>query len=156
MEFFLLRIVLHPDWINLRIQSECRKIRTRKNSLSGHFSRSVDICNDKESPLICHKSNKVRSWNIKDTKEISYSRIRQIFKDYLSEITTTPMKFGLHSPRPGNNSILDKIICSQGFWSSEKARNSYIKDSIVKIINCLKYIRTVKDRLLRLFKNDFD
>ena len=27
--------------VSLRIQSECRKIRTRKNSVSGHFSRSV-------------------------------------------------------------------------------------------------------------------
>ena len=27
--------------INLRIQSEYRKIRTRKNSVFGHFSRSV-------------------------------------------------------------------------------------------------------------------
>ena len=26
--------------VNLRIQSEYRKIRTRKNSVSGHFSRS--------------------------------------------------------------------------------------------------------------------
>ena len=27
--------------VNLRIQSECRKIRARKNSVIGHFSRSV-------------------------------------------------------------------------------------------------------------------
>ena len=27
--------------VSLRIQSECGKIRTRKNSVSGHFSRSV-------------------------------------------------------------------------------------------------------------------
>ena len=29
--------------VNLHIQSECRKIGTRKNSLFGHFSRSVII-----------------------------------------------------------------------------------------------------------------
>ena len=29
--------------VNLRIQSECRKIRTRNNSLFGHFSRSVSF-----------------------------------------------------------------------------------------------------------------
>ena len=28
-------------YVNLRIQSECRKIRTRKSSVFGHFSRSV-------------------------------------------------------------------------------------------------------------------
>ena len=38
MEFFLVRIFPHSD----RIQSECRKIRTRKNSVSGHFSRRAN------------------------------------------------------------------------------------------------------------------
>ena len=45
-EFFLVRIFLYSDWIrrftvNLRIQSEHRKIRTRKNFVFGHFSRSA-------------------------------------------------------------------------------------------------------------------
>ena len=31
--------------VNFRIQSEHRKIRTRKNSAFGHFSRSVTFCN---------------------------------------------------------------------------------------------------------------
>ena len=44
--FFLDRIFLYSDWIriftvNLRIQSEYRKIRTRKNSVFGQFWRSV-------------------------------------------------------------------------------------------------------------------
>ena len=46
MEFFLVRIFLHSDWIrrdevSLRIQSEWGKIRTRKYSVFWHFSRSV-------------------------------------------------------------------------------------------------------------------
>ena len=50
MELFLVRIFLYSDWIqrdtlylygvNLRIQSEYRRIRTRNNSVFGHFSRS--------------------------------------------------------------------------------------------------------------------
>ena len=40
-EFFLVRIFLYSDWtrilVNLRIQSEYRKIRTWKNSVFGHF-----------------------------------------------------------------------------------------------------------------------
>ena len=45
-EFFLVRIFLYSDCIqteyglNLRIQSECREIRTRKNYVFGHFSHS--------------------------------------------------------------------------------------------------------------------
>ena len=47
-EFFLVRIFPYFGWIeiysvNIRIQSEYGKIRTRKNSISGHFSRSVWI-----------------------------------------------------------------------------------------------------------------
>ena len=41
-EFFLVRIFPHSV-VSLRIQSECGKIRTRKNSESGHFSRSVTV-----------------------------------------------------------------------------------------------------------------
>ena len=50
----------------------------------------------------------------------------------------TPENFGLHSLRSGgasaaaNNSISDRLISKQGRWSSEKARNGYIKDSVVK------------------------
>ena len=45
-ELFLARIFPHSDWIrrdgvSLRIQSECGKIRTRNDSVFGHFSRSV-------------------------------------------------------------------------------------------------------------------
>ena len=45
-EFFLVRIFLYSDWIrreNLRIQAEYWKIRTRKNSVFGHFSRSASV-----------------------------------------------------------------------------------------------------------------
>ena len=40
-EFFLVRTFPHSDWISLHIQSECRKIRTTKNSVFGHISSSV-------------------------------------------------------------------------------------------------------------------
>ena len=69
---------------------------------------------------------------------ISYSRIREIFKRYILEITTTPENFGLHSLRSGgasaaaNNVISDRLISKKGRWSSEKERNGYIKDSVVK------------------------
>ena len=40
-EFFLVHIFPHSDWILRDIKSECGKIQTRKNSVFGHFSRSV-------------------------------------------------------------------------------------------------------------------
>ena len=57
---------------------------------------------------------------ISKAKEISYSRIRQIFKGYISKITTTPENFGLHSLSSGgasaaaNNGISDRLISKQG------------------------------------------
>ena len=46
--FFLVRISLYSDWIrrftdSIHIQSEYRKIRTRKNSVFWHFWRSVKM-----------------------------------------------------------------------------------------------------------------
>ena len=43
-EFFQVRIFPHSDWIrrvSLHIKSKCGKIRTRKNSVSGHISHSA-------------------------------------------------------------------------------------------------------------------
>ena len=75
---------------------------------------------------------------ISKTKGIPYSRIREIFKGYISEITTARENFGLHSLRSGgasaaaNNGISDRLISKQGRSSSEKARKGYIKDSVYK------------------------
>ena len=38
--FLVFRLNMEIYSVNLRIQSECRKIQTRKNSVLGHFSRS--------------------------------------------------------------------------------------------------------------------
>ena len=77
----------------------------------------------------------------------------------------TPEKFGLHSLRSGgasaadNNGISDRLMSKQG-RSSEKARSGYIKDSAVKRLTqinskyYLKYVRTVKNRRLRLLKKN--
>ena len=98
----------------------------------------LDISNDKESPLICCIFKTKSGHKISKTKGTSHSRIREIFKGYISEITTTPENFGLHSLRSGgasaaaNNGISDRLISKQGRWSSEKARSGYIKDSVVK------------------------
>ena len=50
----------------------------------------------------------------------------------------TPEKFGLHSLRWGggsvvaNNNISYRLKSRQCRWTSEKARNGYIKDSVAK------------------------
>ena len=85
----------HAVYIS-RIKSECCPAKYLEAYLQ---KTKLDISNDKESQLITKLGYKISK-----TKEISYSSIRQIFKDYVSEITTTPEKFGLHSLRSGGAS----------------------------------------------------
>ena len=93
--------------------------------------RLLDVSNGKESSLICRIFKTKSGHKISKTKGISYSGIGDIFKGYISEITTTPENFGLHSLRSvgtsavANNGILDRLISKQGCWSSEKARNGF-------------------------------
>ena len=51
----------------------------------------------KKSPLICRIFKTKSGHKISKTKGISYSKIRETFKGYISEITTAPENFGLHS-----------------------------------------------------------
>ena len=104
----------------------------------------LDVSNDKEGLLIRCIFKTKSGHKILKTKGVSYSRIREIFTGYLSEITTASENFCLHSFRSGgasaaaaaaaaaNNGISDRLISKQGRWFSEKARNGYIKDSLVK------------------------
>ena len=51
-------------------------------------------------------------------------------------MTTNPENYSLHSLRAGgasataNNGVTDRVVLKQVRWSSEKARNGYIKDSV--------------------------
>ena len=84
-----------------RIKSKCCPIKY----LEVHLKKvKLDISDDKESRLIC-RMFKTKSGNkISKAKGILYSRIRNIFKDYISEITTTTDKFGPHCLRSGSAS----------------------------------------------------
>ena len=66
----------------------------------------LDVPNDKESPLICCISKTKSSHKISKRKGISYSRIREVFKDYISEIAATPENFGVHGLRSGGASAV--------------------------------------------------
>ena len=96
----------------------------------------IDISKDKETPLIGRVFKTKKGHKILKTQGISYTRIREIFKDYISEIAENPKQYGLHSLRSGgasaaaNNCVTDRLVSKQGRWSSEKARNGYIKDSV--------------------------
>ena len=118
-----------------RIKSEYCAVKYLEVNLK---KAKLDISKDKESPLICRIFKIKSDRKMSKTKGISYSRIREIFKGYILEITTTPNNFGLHSLRSdgasaaANNGISDRLISQQGRWSSEKARNGYLEDNVIK------------------------
>ena len=70
-----------------RIKSECCPVKYLEAYLQ---KAKLNIFNDKERPLICHIFKRTSGHKISKTKEISYSRVKEIFKGYILEITTIP------------------------------------------------------------------
>ena len=66
---------------------------------------------------------------------------------YIPDITANPEKYGLHSLRDGgasaagNNGVTDRLVSKQGRWSSEKARNGSIKDSVSTRLSVSRMLR---------------
>ena len=76
-DLFLVGMIPYSGWIRrdasyLRIQSECGKIRTRNNSVIGHFSRSV-----------CYSSSNILKLEVLLVKDVLIL-ILCYFKSYLS------------------------------------------------------------------------
>ena len=74
-----------------------------------------------------HKASKSRG--------ISYTRAYEIFHENLKKLNINGAEYGLHSFRSGgasaaaDNGVSDRLISKHGRWSSDSARNSYIKDN---------------------------
>ena len=127
--------------VNLRIQSEYRKIRTRKNSVFGHFSRSVTFINNSKSVNIHLKwspfYNKVPEcrpdFSLKKLKDscflVDFSK--QLLIKHLRIATTTGVT-GESSARQRNfNFYILRLL-------SESARNvcSALANQIAHVFTC--------------------
>ena len=87
------------------------------------------------SPLFCQLSKTKYGYKAR-CKGLSYSRLRELvleaFKDIVSDVTT----IGTHSLRSGgataaaNAGIPDRLFKRHGRWSSESAKDGYVKDSL--------------------------
>ena len=116
-----------------RVLSECCPVKFLEKYLQ---KENIEISKDGETPLIGRIFKTKKGHKIAKTQGISYSRIREVFKNYITDITANPEKYGLHSLRAGrasataNNGVADRLVSKQGRWSSEKARNGYIEDSV--------------------------
>ena len=69
-------------------------------------------------------------------KPISYSTARADALELVSRVGLDPKEFGLHSARSGgatcaaNNGVPDRLFKRHGRWLSDRAKDSYIKDSL--------------------------
>ena len=87
------------------------------------------------SPLFCQLSKTKYGYQAR-CKGLSYSRLRELVleacKNIVSDITT----IGTHSLRSGgataaaNAGIPDRLFKRHGRWSSESAKDGYVKDSL--------------------------
>ena len=73
---------------------------------------------------------------LRDTRRLTYSRLRECFKEKLKALGFPAEQFGLHSLRAGgataaaNNGVPDRLFKRHGRWKSESAKDGYIEDSL--------------------------
>ena len=81
-------------------------------------------------------NNKTRPTNL----QMSYTSVRDVMKRKFIEIGLDHNKFGIHSLRAGgatsaaNRGIPDRLFKRHGRWSSDSAKDSYVKDSVVNML----------------------
>ena len=84
-----------------RVSSECCPV----NFLEKYLQKAnIEISKDCETPLIGRIFKTKKRHKTSKTQGISYSRIREVLKDYITDITANPEKYGLHSLRAGGTS----------------------------------------------------
>ena len=66
---------------------------------------------------------------------LSYTRVRELFKNSLQELGLNSTLFGMHSLRSGgvsaaaNSGINERLIKAHGRWASDRSKDGYIKDN---------------------------
>ena len=81
-------------------------------------------------------------------KPISYSRIRVNFIKVLKAANPDWRKYGLHSLRSGGaslaayNGVSDRLFKRDGRWTSDKAKDAYIEDSLESLLSVTKNLTT--------------
>ena len=92
---------------------------------------------DSEDYIFCNLSATKSGYKVRDTcKPISYSTLRDCFREALKPHVPDVNKYCLHSLRSGgasaaaNSGIKDRLFKRHGRWLSDSAKDGYVKDSI--------------------------
>ena len=109
----------------------------------------LDPVKDGESFLIPRLAKTKQGHCVVKNKGISYSTMRELFKNTLKGVVENVDRFGLHSLRSGGastaaaNRVSDRMISKQGGWKSEKVRNRYNMDTLrnrLKVSKIFRYL----------------
>lgn len=82
-------------------------------------------------PIIAAKPARLRS-----SGKLTYSRVREIFKQKLDQLGFPSEAFGLHSLRAGGATVAaksgvpDRLFTQHGCWKSENAKDGYVEDPL--------------------------
>lgn len=93
--------------------------------------RGVAICSKTKQYVLRPNKN----------RPLSYSTVRVLFNTCLTEIGFNAKLYGLHSLRAGgatvcaNAGIKDRLWKRHGRWSSDKAKDGYIKDDVKELLS---------------------
>ena len=77
-----------------RVSSECYPVKFFEKYLQ---KTNMEICKDSETPLISRNFKTKKGHKISKTHGISHSRIKEVLKDYITDITENSEKHSLHS-----------------------------------------------------------
>ena len=83
---------------------------------------------------------------LRESGSISYSCLRELFKKKLRGLGYNPDDFGLHSLRAdgataaANNGVSDRLFKCHRRWRTDKAKDSYVEDSIDRRMEVTKQI----------------
>ena len=75
---------------------------------------------------------------------LSYSRLKELLLEKISQLGMDPGQFGMHSLRAGgataaaNAGVPDCLFMRHGRWRSESAKDGYVKDSLEKRLSVSK------------------
>lgn len=123
-----------------RIENNCCPVKIVEKFFS---IAKISITHNKECFLIPRLVTSKKKVSVHLSKGISYSRAREIFKENIDTLQIQG-NFGLHSLRSGgasaaaSNEVNERLISKHGRWSSDRARNSYILDSVHKRLEISK------------------
>ena len=103
------------------------------------YISAADINLDDDLPLFRAISPPTSSSKLRQ-QSISYSRVRELIKDAFKDITDVST-IGVHSLRAGgasaaaNAGIPDRLFKRHGRWSSENAKDGYVKDNMDNMLS---------------------